>query len=68
MSTPKFQNRYRIPSARYEHHDYNGGQTSGQVGGQTSSQKCGQTWKEIERQIKYEINRCQSYIIWKTTV
>lgn len=25
MSTPKFQNRFRIPSARFEHHDYNGG-------------------------------------------
>jgi hypothetical protein len=25
MSTPKIQNRYRIPRARYEHHDYNGG-------------------------------------------
>ncbi len=25
MSTTKFQNRFRIPSARFEHHDYNGG-------------------------------------------
>jgi hypothetical protein len=25
MSTPKYQNLYRIPSTRYEHHDYNGG-------------------------------------------
>jgi hypothetical protein len=25
MSTPKFQNRFRIPSSRFEHHDFNGG-------------------------------------------